>query len=86
MDEDYTPPYSPADLAAIRAAREELYAAQRARRVRYLKTGRWTPQLDMPPAVPFEGDPVVPPPAATVELRREDLDAARAAARDNARK
>lgn len=68
-----TSPYDPELLLAVRQARADLYEAQAARRTRYLLTGKWTPQLD-----PLRGRPKDPPaPAATVDLCRADLNAAR---------
>jgi hypothetical protein len=77
-DPPYVPPYDPDLVAAIRQARADLYEAQAARRRRYLTTGQWTPQVD--PRRERTGDDPDPrdvPPAASVDMRRADLDTAR---------
>ena len=64
------PQYDPDLIAAIRQARAELFAAQAARRRAYLQTGLW-------PAEKERG-------ASSVAVARENLDGARAMARDTA--
>ena len=84
--------YDPDLIAAIRAAREDLYACEAARRRVYLLTGLWLPQIDpatgtwppgtvrAPPLPVLAGDDPAHP-ATHVDMARADLDAARELAR-----